>query len=479
MGLLRQILTVVVALAVFFGVNCPALAGGNLAESPLGRKAMQFDRALITPAHTTAEQHHLIAVRLAAHHTQVSDPAEILRIMDELGVMVTYLAQSDTTFWWDGFQWVPSNRTTNTYSGTNLTEEIMQSTGDGITWVNETRTVNAYDGGGRLSSITTYTWSGSWVNETMTSFTYDGSGNVSNSLSQEWSGSAWLNKYQSDMTYSGSNLATMTTQIWTGSWVNMRKDIYSYGAFGITEILTQSWTGAWNDAEKVTYSYDGSGRRIQDLSQLWRNSAWRNWFKDDFAYDGSTTNEVLDVHSDWDTVGSAWVAAWADTSRYASGKRIELVTAYFSFAFVTRFLYTYDGNGNLTEEINQNGAGPSWMNFSRTVTVYVTAGIFDGYAEDDAGRPSEFDIGQNYPNPFNLNTVIPYTLAGDSHVKITVCNILGQTISTLIDAFQPAGAHTAMWDGRDAHGRDAASGIYFTRVQVGALSQVRKMVLLK
>jgi hypothetical protein len=477
MKVLKRVFPVILAVAVNLGVIHPTEAGANLSKSAIIQKAEQYDRALVTPPHASNEQHHLIAATLAAHHSQGSDQSDIMQLLRELSAMVTYLAQSDTTFWWDGFQWIPSNRSTYTYSGTKLTEEITQSSGDGIDWVNETRLVNVYDGGGRLTSMTTYTWSGSWVNETMTTFTYDGSGNAITSLSQSWGGSAWVNEFQSEMTYSGSNIATITTQIWNGAWVNMRKDIYSYGAFGVTEILTQSWTGSWNDAERIVMSYDGSGRSTQWLWQLWRNNTWRNWFKDDYTYDGSTTNQILDVRSDWDTVGSDWVEGWADTSRYASGQLIEMVTAYFTFPFVTRFLYDYDGNGNLVEEINQNGPGPTWMNFSRTVTVYITAGIFD----DDAytGQLLEFDIGQNYPNPFNLSTVIPYSLSGDGHVKITVCNILGQTMSTLVDEFQPAGPHTALWNGRDVNGREAASGIYFTRVQVGSYSQVRKMVLLK
>ncbi len=475
---LRMVFTLLLACSAMLVLAGPAMAIVSQASSDLARRAIAYDRVLTTPPHATAEQHHLIAVTLAAHHSQVASASEIQQILDELAAMVVYLQASDTTFWWDGAQWVSANRTTYAYSGTKLTEYITESSGDGTTWVNETRTVIAYDGNGRLSTITSFVWVGSWVNQNLLTFTYDGSGNIISTLSQEWNGSAWVNEFNSVMTYTGSNLATMTSQLWSGSaWVNFRKDIYTYGGDGVTEILTQSWTGSWSDAERIVYTYDGSGRRTQSLSQLWRNSSWRNWVKNDYSYDGATENEILDVHSDWDTAGSAWVEGWADTSRYSADRRIELVTAYFTFPFVTRFLYAYDGAGNLTETINQNGPGPSWLNYSRTVDVYTIAGIFDDDAA--AGMPSSFSLFQNYPNPFNQTTLIPYSLAGDSHVKITVSNILGQTISTVVDEFQTGGTRTALWSGRDANGRSVASGIYFFRVQVGQASQVRKMVLLK
>jgi hypothetical protein len=193
-------------------------------------------------------------------------------------------------------------------------------------------------------------------------------------------------------------------------------------------------------------------------------------------YDGSG-HEIRTQGYNW--VSNAWNLTDSDTMKYTGDQLTELVTVNIGpiINSVLRTTYEYDGAGNLIEEILYFDFFGTLQLATRTTYSYSTSGIFDDDA--DAGLPSEFDIGQNYPNPFNLSTVIPYSLAGESHVRITVCNILGQTVSTLVDAFQPAGSHTALWDGRDANGRDAASGIYFTRVQVGTHAQVRKMVLLK
>ena len=91
--------------------------------------------------------------------------------------------------------------------------------------------------------------------------------------------------------------------------------------------------------------------------------------------------------------------------------------------------------------------------------------------------PSEVGLGQNYPNPFNPSTLIPYQLSAPSPVRLEVFNILGQRVATLVDEAQSAGAYQARWDGTDAAGRAAASGVYFYRLTVAGAHWTGKMVL--
>ena len=92
--------------------------------------------------------------------------------------------------------------------------------------------------------------------------------------------------------------------------------------------------------------------------------------------------------------------------------------------------------------------------------------------------PSEIGLGQNYPNPFNPSTILPYQLAATSPVRLEVFNVLGQRVATLVDEEQSAGAYRARWDGTDALGRAAASGVYFYRLTVAGVHQTGKMVLM-
>jgi len=93
--------------------------------------------------------------------------------------------------------------------------------------------------------------------------------------------------------------------------------------------------------------------------------------------------------------------------------------------------------------------------------------------------PKEFALDQNYPNPFNPATTINFALPSPQHVTLTVFNILGQRVKTIVDEDLQAGQYSRTWDGDDHQGHPAASGIYFYRLDAGEFSRSRKMVLLK
>lgn len=101
--------------------------------------------------------------------------------------------------------------------------------------------------------------------------------------------------------------------------------------------------------------------------------------------------------------------------------------------------------------------------------------------EDETGDmlPTQFTLSQNYPNPFNPHTTIEYSLPVKSHVVLSIYNILGQKIRTLIDKNQGAGCRAVLWDGKTDRGKDVASGIYFYRLESDQVSITKRMLLLK
>jgi hypothetical protein len=90
-----------------------------------------------------------------------------------------------------------------------------------------------------------------------------------------------------------------------------------------------------------------------------------------------------------------------------------------------------------------------------------------------------FTLNPNAPNPFNPATQITYQLLEPGEASLTVYNVLGQRIRTLIQAYQEAGLHRAIWDGRDDAGRAMSSGIYFYRLHSNGWTQTKQMLLLK
>ncbi len=93
--------------------------------------------------------------------------------------------------------------------------------------------------------------------------------------------------------------------------------------------------------------------------------------------------------------------------------------------------------------------------------------------------PMTFELMQNYPNPFNPTTKISYSVPRDVQVKLTIYNLLGQSVRELVNETQRAGFHTQVWDGRDANGGLLPSGLYIYRLEAGDFRAVKRMMLMK
>ena len=103
---------------------------------------------------------------------------------------------------------------------------------------------------------------------------------------------------------------------------------------------------------------------------------------------------------------------------------------------------------------------------------------------DGIGQPTQNLLLQNYPNPFNPETWIPYQLAKDSFVSVSIYDTTGQLVRTLQLGFQSAGFYNsqeraAYWDGRNALGERVASGIYFYQLTTPSFQQTRRLVIVK
>jgi hypothetical protein len=92
----------------------------------------------------------------------------------------------------------------------------------------------------------------------------------------------------------------------------------------------------------------------------------------------------------------------------------------------------------------------------------------------DGQIPTEYYLAQSYPNPFNPSATIGYGLPADAQVKITIYDILGRTIQTLVNESQSAGYHQITWNAGNF-----PSGTYLYRIQAGDYSASKKMQLLK
>ncbi len=145
-------------------------------------------------------------------------------------------------------------------------------------------------------------------------------------------------------------------------------------------------------------------------------------------------------------------------------------------------------------------AGPVWVRFTLSETPVPTdwdgAGAFlDGETEDyllavgasPTGAPDargatprlELTVEPNVPNPFNPRTTIAFTATVAGRHTVTVTDLVGRVVTTLLDRELPAGRHTVEWDGRDRDGGEMPSGAYVACVRSGKTVESVKMLLVR
>lgn len=138
-----------------------------------------------------------------------------------------------------------------------------------------------------------------------------------------------------------------------------------------------------------------------------------------------------------------------------------------------RFVYSSDGStGNA---VQGNGVEPTtYLYYSfPTANIPLTPGAVDG--RPNSGVPASFALHQNFPNPFNPSTSISFDLSKSSNVNLSVYDVNGKLVATLVNGRIEAGKHSVAWNA----GKNIPSGIYFAKLQSEGLNSVLKMTLLK
>jgi len=122
------------------------------------------------------------------------------------------------------------------------------------------------------------------------------------------------------------------------------------------------------------------------------------------------------------------------------------------------------------------------LSVNSRVVVTIGGAAAPGPAPDDF--PAKAELESNYPNPSNPETWVPYRLARESQVTLTIYNMMGQVVQTIEVGHRPAGVYTSKdraiyWDGRNDRGERAASGVYFYTLTTDDFTATRKMLILK
>ena len=112
--------------------------------------------------------------------------------------------------------------------------------------------------------------------------------------------------------------------------------------------------------------------------------------------------------------------------------------------------------------------------FATLAVSTATVGI-----DENSSIPDKFALHQNYPNPFNPSTNIKFDVAENSHVTITIFNLVGQKVSTLVNRSLDSGSYTITWNGLANNANQLASGRYFYEMRTPSYQSIKKLVLVK
>lgn len=140
-------------------------------------------------------------------------------------------------------------------------------------------------------------------------------------------------------------------------------------------------------------------------------------------------------------------------------------------SFTEGEVITYTGSGRLdsVQAVNIHEE-------QLTTAINIATGI--GGLEDP-NLPDRISLSQNFPNPFNPSTEIQFSLPSAALTRLTIHDLLGREVLTLLDQSLPAGQYGVVWDGHSRNGETVASGVYIYRLTAGTTSLSRKMLLLR
>jgi len=143
---------------------------------------------------------------------------------------------------------------------------------------------------------------------------------------------------------------------------------------------------------------------------------------------------------------------------------------------------SFDSNPLLVDINNQNyylQSGSPCLGAGEYGSDVGALGVYSDVS-DETGKPVKaFMLAQNYPNPFNPSTTISYSLPKTDHVRLSIYNLRGEKITTLLNGQTSAGHYKVTWDGKDTAGNRVSSGIYLYRLEAGSFVQTRKMLFVQ
>jgi len=206
------------------------------------------------------------------------------------------------------------------------------------------------------------------------------------------------------------------------------------------------------------------------------------YFTDDLS--DSTQYQITDSSASETTIDAGgFLVIWADKDPEQGPLHVD-----FKLSSSGEDIGIYDPNGNAIIEMSFSSqsedtsygrypdGSDTWQLMNPTPGMPNTQELS---LNNNLVIPDQYIVHQNYPNPFNPITNLRYDLPENGYVKITIYDMFGRKVKTLVNHTQDAGYKSIIWDATNDYGKPVSTGIYLYQIQTSDFVQTKKMVLLK
>jgi predicted outer membrane repeat protein len=181
----------------------------------------------------------------------------------------------------------------------------------------------------------------------------------------------------------------------------------------------------------------------------------------------------------WEPVENGWVLIARNAPALLGGTLLMRTTDDGMKVTSSEQIVASRKDGITTVAFARTGDDVALLTITGEIPELISATLNEGRVRALLPKPLRADLLGNVPNPFNPTTTLIFTLPTRRDVRLDIYNTAGQRIRTLVNGAFDAGLHRVSWDGRNAQGAAAASGVYFARMVTTGDVSIHRMVLVK
>ena len=313
-------------------------------------------------------------------------------------------------------------------------------------------------------------------------------------------------KYITNSTVSGNNgpnaggvqiwngdVAVVNSILWNNTPANDYMNVGGGSAAAIYSTIGGGWDGDGNlDTDPLFKDPDNGDFSLSSDSPC-KDAGIADW-------DGDGVEDVTDYNGSAPDMGAfeLQMAAPSDFSLFASSNYVVVTWLETEEEGFQYYLLERSTDSEFNEDVVSNFLITNYFedhdiefNTEYFYRVSYNAGEWSEYSEvlaitleqlnvgNKGHLPSKFALHQNYPNPFNPITSLSYDLPEDAIVNITIYDMMGKVVASLVNGQQSAGFKTMQWDATNQSGMPISAGLYIYTIQAGEFNDTKKMILLK